>query len=203
MCLEKTDGPHAGHGTASENDDQLYSYWPPPHDVLHCVSVEVLSLHNLPKKGEMRPRYSGSREACHRYHPELSGVTVPPNDRTPSAPSLSLSLHPIGGFCALGDALPLPYSVQTEVSLPPAQSGMNVAMGKTIHLVAAEPFATILRISVSDRGKEVAHETAVLGRLRGGYRVLQMRGPLGTRIELAFLLVKISFASETNVWATR
>ena len=83
---------------------------------------------------------------------------------------------------------------------------MNAAYGESvhqnIHCVAAEPHATIVRVSVTDGGQEVAYETAVLGRLRGGYRVLQMRSVLGTRIELCYLLVKISFGSEPNLWAT-
>ena len=83
---------------------------------------------------------------------------------------------------------------------------MNAAYGESvhqnIHCVAAEPHATIVRVSVTDGGQEVAYETAVLGRLRGGYRVLQMRSVLGTRIELCYLFIKISFGSEPNLWAT-
>jgi hypothetical protein len=32
------------------------AFWPPPRNELHVVSLEVLSLHNLPKRGERRPR---------------------------------------------------------------------------------------------------------------------------------------------------
>jgi hypothetical protein len=62
----------------------------------------------------------------------------------------------------------------------------------------SDPCAT--GIGVNDRGQEVAFETIVLGRLRGGYRVVQLRGPLGTSIELCYLFVQIRFAKELNVF---
>ena len=79
---------------------------------------------------------------------------------------------------------------------------MNVTFGQKVYCVAAEPDATLLRIGVTDGRREVAYETAVMSRLRGGYRVVQLRGPLGTRIELAYLLLHISFGVESNVWPT-
>ena len=79
--------------------------------------------------------------------------------------------------------------------------GINAAFSHSAHCVAAEPLATFLRVAVtSDSGRDVAYESAVLGRLRRGYRVFQLRGLLGTRIELCYLLVKISFGSEANLW---
>eukprot|EP00966_Prymnesium_polylepis_P169216 3912751-Prymnesium_polylepis.1 len=72
---------------------------------------------------------------------------------------------------------------------------MNAVFGALVHCAAAEPHATFLRIGVIDGRQEVAYETAVLGRLRCGYRVLQLRGGLGTRIELAYLFVRISLGS--------
>mmetsp|Transcript_54368 Transcript_54368/g.143091 ORF Transcript_54368/g.143091 Transcript_54368/m.143091 type:complete len:127 (-) Transcript_54368:436-816(-) len=79
---------------------------------------------------------------------------------------------------------------------------MNAAFGESLHCVAAEPDATFVRFSVADRGREVAYESAVLGRLRRGYRVLLLRLPkTGTRIELCYLFVRISFRSEANVGA--
>jgi len=59
-----------------------------------------------------------------------------------------------------------------------------------------------MRIGVTDGGQEVAYEIAVLGRLRHGYRVFQMRGLLGTRIELCYLFVHITLDSEPNIWAS-
>ena len=79
---------------------------------------------------------------------------------------------------------------------------MNAAFDQTVHCIAAEPEATFIRVSAHDGNRqEVAYETAVLGRLRRGYRVLQLRGLLGTRIELCYLFVKISFGDEPNDWA--
>ena len=57
-------------------------------------------------------------------------------------------------------------------------------------------------MSVTDGGQEVAYETAVLGRLRHGYRVIQLRSLQGTRIELCYLLVRVSFGEELNLWPT-
>ena len=71
-----------------------------------------------------------------------------------------------------------------------------------MHCVAAEPYATFLRIDVIDGTRAVAYETAVLGRLRGGYRVFRLRSLLGTRIELAHLFVFVTFATELNLWQT-
>jgi hypothetical protein len=79
---------------------------------------------------------------------------------------------------------------------------MNATFDDEIHCVAAEPHATLLHLSVIDRMQEVATKTAVLGRLRGGYRILQLKSLLGTRIELAYLFVRISFEAEVNLWPT-
>ena len=80
---------------------------------------------------------------------------------------------------------------------------MNVSFdGAKVHCVAAEPHATFLRIGVSNGRKEVAYEVAVLGRLRRGYRVFLLRGVLGTRIELCYMFVQISFGGERNLWPT-
>eukprot|EP00966_Prymnesium_polylepis_P309381 7149015-Prymnesium_polylepis.1 len=57
------------------------------------------------QRGESRPCYSGSRHACHAYHPELSGSIKPPNSAASSRPRLTVQLHPIGGesslFCSM------------------------------------------------------------------------------------------------------
>jgi hypothetical protein len=80
---------------------------------------------------------------------------------------------------------------------------MNASFEQDIHCVAAEPHAVFLRVGIADGGHEVAFETAVLGRLRGGFRIFQLRGLLGTRIELAYLFVRISFGSKVmNLWPT-
>jgi hypothetical protein len=107
------------------------------------------------------------------------------------------------GFCALSTILPLEMSGETEVKTRCVLgNGMNAAFVQEVHCVAAEPDATFLRASVTDGGLEVAYETAVLGRLRCGYRVLHLRGLLGTRIELAFLFVRVRSGLEPNMWQT-
>jgi hypothetical protein len=80
-------------------------------------------------------------------------------------------------------------------------NGMNAAIGTTIHCVAAEPYATFMRIGLTDGGQEeVAYEIACVGRLRRGYRILQLRGTLGTRIELSCIFVRLSCGVEPNLW---
>jgi hypothetical protein len=82
---------------------------------------------------------------------------------------------------------------------------MNVDFGDnlTVHCVAAEPYATLLRVACNDLGQEVAFETIVLGKLQHGYRVLQMRSMLGTRIELCYLFVHVNIGSpQQNRWPT-
>jgi len=180
--------------------------WPPTRDKLHRATIEVLSLHNLPKRSERRPRYDGRHAASHKYLcSELSGTHAPPDRRDASSPALVISLHPIGGFCAVTKQLPIPHNIATEAAIPATTkgNGMNAAFATQIHCVAAEPHAVFLRVGVFDGAKEVAFETAVLGRLRGGYRVFQMRNVLGTRIELCYLFAKITFGSELNLQTTR
>jgi len=185
-------------GRAQYDDDD---FWPPARQILRCVSIRALSLHQLPKRGEQRPRFDGSHERAHECHPELSGMFAPPNSTDPSTPVPKLSLHAFGGFCAVSKTLPLPQrNEQTELVLPSHDNGLYAPFDETIHCVAAEPHATFLRVSVSDRGQSVGFETVVLGRLRCGYRVFQLRSASGTRIELCFLFVHISFGSEQNLW---
>jgi len=177
--------------------------WPPARVKLHHATIHVLSLHNLPKRGEQRPRYSGSRGACHQYARQLSGSFAPPNGQDLSSPGLQMAVHSIGGFCAISGTMPLAQQPQTEISVSSVQgNGINATFGHTVHCLASEPDASFLRIGVTDSGAEVAYEIAVLGRLRAGYRVFQMRGPLGTRIELCYLFVRITLSSEPNTWAT-
>ena len=110
----------------------------------------------------------------------------------------------LAGFCTSTSVLPLPENQQTlETEIASATvslNGMNVTFGETVHCVAAEPDATFLRLSVLDRGQEVAYETAVLARLQSGYRIFQMRSLGGTRIELCYVLVRIRLGSEPNLF---
>jgi len=194
--------PAADESEARDDDD----FWPPPCERLPRTSMEILSLHMLPKRGEARPRFSGSRAACHRYEPELSGASIPPDGREPSAPEIWVSLHPVGGFCAVSKTLPLPQTgLDNELQLAHQDSGLNAKVGELIHCVAAEPCGTFVRIMITDHvdGQEVAYESAVLGRLRCGYRIFQMRSMLGTRIELACLFVRITLGYEEQLFGNQ
>jgi len=186
---------------AIQDDDD---YWPPHRDKLYYTSIEILSLHHCPKRSERRPRLNGSRADVHKYHPELSGASAAPDNLEPSSPALLLSLHPIGGFCGLSEVMPLQRNVEAEVKLKTSKdNGLNAQFAKKVHCVAAEPHACFLRVGVIDGGREVAYETCVLARLRPGYGVLQLRGVLGTRIELCFLFVRIAEGRDLmNRWPT-
>ena len=120
-----------------------------------------------------------------------------------SSPALTLSLHAIGGHCAISGKLPAPLSAEAEFNVPGVKdNGMNATFGVTAHCIAAEPHATVLRVGVAD-GNEVAFEVLVLARARPGYRVLQLRSALGTRIEICYLFVRINIDnSQPNMWAT-
>jgi len=190
------------HEELPQDLEEEETSWPPPQERLHRTSIEILSLHCLPKRSEQRPRYRGSRGECHKYVPELSGTVAPPDNLDASCPSLLLSVHPIGGFSAITDKLPIPQNVETEMALSPANNGLNASFNKIVHCIAAEPLTTFFRVGVVDGRQEVAFETGVLGRFRHGYRVFQLRGSLGTRIELCYLFVRIEFGSEINLWIT-
>ena len=104
------------------------------------------------------------------------------------------------GFCAVSKSLPLPQSMESDANavVSKGAGGLNTAFGQTFHCVAAEPNATILYVSVSDCGREVAYETAVLGKLWRGWHILNLRSLHGTRIELCFMFVRISLGSEDH-----
>ena len=199
-------------GEESVNADDDDDYWPPARKQLHRTTIEVISLHNLTKRGEQRPRFDTANGSCHKYVPELSGASVPPDSSEASEPELTFSIQATGGFCAVTRQLPVPQqNVKTELDLPIATNGMNATFADTVisqyrrysvHCIAAEPHATFVRVSVTDRGQKVAFEAAVLGRLKRGYRVIQLRGKLGTRIELACLFVRISFGTEPNFFVS-
>jgi hypothetical protein len=107
------------------------------------------------------------------------------------------------GFCTICSTLPPPARAETEAATTSVNiNGMNARFNETFHFISAEPHATFLRVGVTDYGQEVAFEALVLGRLRRGCRVLQLRSALGTRIELAYLFVHITLATEHNAWST-
>jgi len=191
--------------TAMSEEVEDGSFWPPARKWLHHTIVKFVSLHNLPKRCERRPRYDGTRAACHDYHPELSGTCAPPDQSVTSSPALRISLHPIGGFCGISRVWPMPQNIETEIATDTVvdNNGMNAVFDESVHCVAVEPFAVFFRCSVIDRGQEVAYESGVLGRLRNGYRVLLLRSLLGTRIELAYVFAAISVGRQKNEWISR
>ncbi|EOD23754.1 hypothetical protein EMIHUDRAFT_116213 [Emiliania huxleyi CCMP1516] len=176
--------------------------WPPRRESLRRVTIDLLSLHGLPLRGEERPRIEGAHGASHAYASELSGCWRPPRAVEASSPRVHVSLHTIGGFCSVGTELPPSPRVKTEHMTSAAEGGLSACFGETVHLLAAEPHETILRVAVLDgeASTEVAFETAVLGRLRQGYRTLQLRSRRGTRIEMCHLLVRISLGEEPHRW---
>eukprot|EP00966_Prymnesium_polylepis_P045373 1050537-Prymnesium_polylepis.1 len=117
---------------------------------------------------------------------------------------LSILARTLAGFCAVSNTLPVPQNAENAALVKPVLSGNGLAatFGETIQVVCGEPHATFLRVGVIDNGNEIAYEAAVLGRLRCGYRVFPLRGSHGTRIELAYLFVRISFWNEQNRSAT-
>jgi len=206
-AASKTSSPNSCVASSSRrSSEQLVQepsddrFWPPPREMLFRASVQILALCNLPKRGEKRPSYEGSRASAHKYHPELSGGHSPPKKVGPSSPVITFSLHAIGGMCAVSDTLPLPHELKAQIALPPRLNGMNAAFSETVHCIAAEPDATFIRVGVTDGRQEVAYETTLLSRLRGGYRVIRLRGLLGTRIELCNLFVRVTFGAEWNLW---
>jgi len=208
MLVARRDPSGGSFDEPASEIDPDNNYWPPAREHLICTSLDLLSLHNLPKRGETRPDLS---DAHHKYcRSELSGVPRPPKATGGRAVRLSLTLHPIGGFSAITTTLPLHLAaqVETELVVQAANSGGFITSlgGTKAHLVSAEPLATFLRITCSDRDRqeEVAYACLVLGRLRCGYRAIQLKSPLGTRIELAFIFVRISVGDAvTNHWATQ
>ena len=44
--------------------------WPPPSLTLTRVTLEILSLHGLPRPTESRPSLEGPHARCHEYAPQ-------------------------------------------------------------------------------------------------------------------------------------
>jgi len=192
-----------GNALSEDDEHNDEAYWPPPRKKLCCVTLTFANLHNLPKIRERRPRFGGARSDCHKHVPELSGAAAPPTNTAPSSPSLVISVHAIGGFCAVSKTLPVPQNAEAELKIATVkENGMNATLDQIVYCVAAEPLATLLRIGVTDFRQEVAYDTSVLGRLRHGYRVMQLRGILGTRIELAYVFVRITIGTVQNLWVS-
>lgn len=110
---------------------------------------------------------------------------------------------PFAGFCAVSDTLPIPLRLQFETVMSTKSvegNGLNASFDETFHMICAEPDCTLLRVSVTDGGQEVAYGMGVVNDMLPGYRVISLRSMFGTRIELCYLLVWISFGTEPNLW---
>jgi hypothetical protein len=162
--------------------------------------VQLLSLHQLPANQERRPCVTQGLE----YEQHLTGSEHPPVCGAVSSPKITLELHTIGGFCCVSHVLPADDGVTRSASTEQVDgNGFNARFGGTFHCLAAEPNETILHLAVWDRGEMVAYETAVLGTLRSGYRSLQLRDMLGTKIELCFVAVHVDLGTEPHLYAAK
>lgn len=162
---------------------------------LHHVSLELVSLHHLPTRGEVRPEHLDS--AHHVYEPELSGTRSPPVCSAPSQFSIRVEVHGFGGFRAVARSLAelsteSGRSSNREVLKLPASGGLNPSCGQVVHCLAADPRETFLRVVVLAGELELAYETTVVDVLRTGLRCLPLRSPEhGTRIRGCALLVRM------------
>ena len=141
--------------------------------------------------------------------PQLSGAprkTRASFGAVTTAPRIHVELHALGGaFAVVAPELP-PRSPIAKAYSPPAVEGGGLALylgAKEVHCLAAEPAQTVLRVSVTDRGEEVAYEAAVLDGIRSGYRTLQLREvESGTAIELCSLFVHVDLGTHPHDWRT-
>eukprot|EP00965_Chrysotila_dentata_P041580 1378673-Pleurochrysis_carterae.AAC.2 len=187
--------------------------WPLQQLLLKVVTVQPMTLFQLPKRNEERPHRKGMRSLSHDYVSELSYATTRSGPKLHAGsgcvrfPSVSVELYAIGGFHCVSTVLP-PLSgatrhlVRSQRSAQHGCVGCDFHYGQKVHCVAAEPMACVLRVAVFDEefGQEVAYDTVVLGAVREGYRVIHLRSMRGTRIESCYLLVHISGSTQVNAW---
>ena len=173
--------------------------WPPPSLTLTRVTLEILSLHGLPRPTESRPSLEGPHARCHEYESQLSGAPPQlPAQGGVSSPRVSVELHAIGGTCGLALELPARRLESVHLTRRAVDNGLNPSFDEAVHCLAQEPTTTVLRVAVLEGDKDVAYETCRLSSLRPGYRVLHLRSLLGTRIEACVLFVRISHGDEPN-----
>eukprot|EP00965_Chrysotila_dentata_P257070 6212760-Pleurochrysis_carterae.AAC.1 len=181
----------------------LPTCWPPPRLQLHVVTLQQLTLLQLPARDEDRPDLvSGKRSESHQYVSQLSFGAPKLGKGYAQSVSISVELHAIGGFSCVSQMLPPTVGAAHSLLRASTDDGSNFFCGQKVHCVAAEPRETVLRIAVvdDDFDREVAYETVVLGVLREGYRVFHLRNMQGTRIESCSLLVQVSFGAQVNAW---
>ena len=181
--------------------------WPPPRTTVRCVTVKLLSLHQLPARKETRPLLD---EPHTRYVAKLNDQQEPPQPGPISNPSLTVELFTIGGYCCTAAELPPPKRSQCTTRMgtnPATGNGLSPHFGLVVHCLAAEPAETIVRFSVQDgathsdsshahnHAHDLAYEAVVLDGVREGYRCLPLRSAQkGTRIDMCCILLHVSMS---------
>lgn len=127
--------------------------WPPQQKrTVRCATVQLLSLHQLPKRKEARPLY----EPHHAYVNKLNDTSEPPSAASVSSPALTVELFSIGGYSCTAAELPPPKRsagtpLPTRMSSTPVfDDGLHPQFNLKVHCLAAEPAETLLRVSVQD-----------------------------------------------------
>jgi len=200
---------NGGTGYVPKPQEMLASTpcWPPPRVQLKVVTVQPITLFQLPKRNAERPMLDGARSRVHDYVHELSFSHAKLKKQgelgqAPYLPSVCLELHAIGGFHCVSATLPPSSGATRQLVRTLGFTGDDFHYDDKVHCIAAEPNACVLRVAVVDEeaGQEVAYDTVVLGAVREGYRVIHLRSMLGTRIESCYLLVHIAFSTQVNAW---
>ena len=74
----------------------------------------------------------GAHGASHQYLPVLTGQWIAPTSVDASSPRVKLSLHSIGGFCAMSDELPPNYLKGEHVTTCIWNNGLNPHFSETV-----------------------------------------------------------------------
>ena len=187
--------------------------WPQPRQMVRCVTIKLLSLHQLPSRKEARPLY----EPHHRYVERLRDVSLPPTAASVSSPALTVEVFAVGGYHCVTEQLPPPSPIAGNS--PPTRlhtigvggDGLHPHFDMTVHCVAAEPKETMLRIGVQDltynpslqdeadartahHSQDCAYEVCILEALRPGYRSLPLRSRSGCFMDMCCLYIHVSIS---------
>lgn len=195
-----------GSGRSEGGGDAATPPWPLPRAELCLLSLRLIAVYHLPTLGEHRPCNFGPMDTC---VPELSGVPTPPTGAVVAAPSVSVSVHPLGGFGAVAadvDTLKRSgsRSFGHRLNLPSkgGATGLIATFDAPAHCLLAEPWEALLRVAVLHAGEvELAYEAVVAGALRTGYRCLPLREPAsGSLIDGCALLMHIERSAAPQAW---
>ena len=184
--------------------------WPPRRSTVRCVTLKVLSLHQMPTSKESRPLY----EQHHLYVEKLRDAPEPPQATSVSSPAVTVELFSMGGYCCTTPELPPPPSEERRAtrirSAAVFADGLHPHFELVVHCLAAEPKETLLRLSVqdltyssggkeestaagADHSRDVVYEAVVLDALRPGYRSLHLRSKSsGCRVDMCCLYVHVA-----------